>query len=525
MSRLCGILWLAVSVTPTDAGGPVPARHASEVAALAFSPDGKVLFSAGLDGLVYRWDGVTGVQRANALAHQGGVHALALSADGKYLATAGADNLVKLWDAGLLAVRRTFEGHREEVLAVALSPDGKLLASGGADKTIRIWDVATGKPVRHFHGHELKVTSLAFAPDGKLLVSGGTASAVIPGFFIGASHADELRLWNPHTGAAVRKLPLHGMVAAFTPDGRGVLGGGLVITGMPAGKGVTVHGAAQVGLALAEGGKEELLVKGQGGFAAFSVDGKFLALAWGHRRHLTARYNLENDMKHQRISVWEVATGKEVLGLGEDRAPVVAFAPDGRKLAVGRLDGSVGLLELTPDVRLKRAKPSPEGFGRWWDELAADDAIVGYRALWELALAGDWVVALLGERLQPVEPAGEVVKDLLAKLDSKRFAVREAAFRDLKKLGARIEPDLRQALQGQPSQEVRGRVQTLLEMYARHPATPEELRQTRALQVLERIGGKQAQAVLARLAAGAPGAWLTTEATLALRRLERRTSP
>ncbi|HYT89712.1 MAG TPA: WD40 repeat domain-containing protein, partial [Gemmataceae bacterium] len=426
MARLCGILGLVVGVTLANGGGPVPSRHGGEVAALAFSPDGKALFSVGLDGLVCRWDGATGTQKANALAHQGGTHALAVSADGKYLVTAGADNLVKLWDAATLAVLRTFEGHRNEVLAVALSPDGTLLASGGGDKTIRIWDTATGKPVRHFHGHELKVTGLAFAPDGKSLASGGTSAAVIPGFFVGASHADEVRLWDPHTGKELRKLPLRGLVVAFAPDGRSLLGGGMVITGTQNGKSVSIHGGAQVCVAPADGGKEELLVKGQGAFGAFSADGKFLVTSWGHRRHLMSRFNFENEMKHQMVSVWELATGKEVVLVRENVAPVAAFAPDGRKLAVGRINGVVVLIDLVPGrAKDKHPELAVEEGERCWKVLASEDAKVAYEQMWALILAGDKAVTLLGDRLQPVEPAGAVVKELLAKLDSKRFAVRE----------------------------------------------------------------------------------------------------
>ena len=108
------------------------------------------------------------------------------------------------------------------------------------------------------------------------------------------------------------------------------------------------------------------------------------------------------------------------------------------------------------------------------------------------------------------------------KLDSDTYAVREGAFRDLKKLGSTIEGELRKSLDGKLSSEVRKRVEKLLEPWEKRPASPEELRYVRALQVLEQVGGPEARALVARLAEGAPGSWVTQQAQLAVKRLERR---
>jgi WD40 repeat protein len=528
MLRLRGILVLAATAALSL---PAVARsqptNRSEVTAVLFRPDGKTLISAGLDGQLRTWDVATGRDLSRVEAHKDCVYGAALSADGKRLATAGGDKLVKLWDATTLKPVRNFEGHTQEVVAVAFSPDGKVLATGGADRTIRLWDVATGKQIRLFHGHELKVTSLAFSPDGKVLASGGTATPVIPGFFLGgAVHADEVRLWDPATGNAIRKLPLRGSVVALAADGQTVMGGGTFIAGMQAGRGVSIRGGSQVAVSDLTG-KKRLLVEGQGGAAAFSPDGKFLATAWGSRQHL-GRVMLENETRHRRVSLWELASGKEVLQLQEESATAVAISPDGKKIATGHLTGVVRFRDLTPGggrSGKKVAELTPEQLDSRWQLLAGENATAAYVAICVLAEAGDRAAVLLGERLEAVKPAGPRVKQLLANLDSKRFAAREAAFRELKKLGSSVEPELRQALQGRVSAEVRKRVQSLLEQYGRHPATPEEMRQSRALVVLERVATSQARAVLTRLAEGAPGAWLTEEARAALRRLERRTEP
>lgn len=90
------------------------------------------------------------------------------------------------------------------------------------------------------------------------------------------------------------------------------------------------------------------------------------------------------------------------------------------------------------------------------------------------------MVVFLKEKLQPEKPAGGQVNNLLIKLDSEKYAEREAGFRDLKKLGPAIEGELRKALAAdKASPEVRKRVQKLLDDWEKRPASPEELRHIR----------------------------------------------
>src|SRR5204863_205846 len=73
--------------------------------------------------------------------------ALALSPDGKLLAAAGMVNQVKLWELSTGKARRP--GPRQgPVTDVACSPNGKLLATGAADGTARLWDAVSGKELR-----------------------------------------------------------------------------------------------------------------------------------------------------------------------------------------------------------------------------------------------------------------------------------------------------------------------------------------------------------------------------------------
>src|SRR5262249_30268495 len=132
------------SATPAE-WAVLPAR-AGRVRAVAFAPAGRAL-AAGCDrggrGAVRLWGPATGGERAE-LPEAEPAAAVALSPDGRLLAAGGSDGAVRLWDPAAGRGRGEWKGHAGPVAAVAFSPDGATLASAGDDGTVRLWDVAAG---------------------------------------------------------------------------------------------------------------------------------------------------------------------------------------------------------------------------------------------------------------------------------------------------------------------------------------------------------------------------------------------
>jgi WD40 repeat protein len=160
---------------------------------------------------------------AELKGHTALIYHVAFSPDGKLLATAGFDNGVKLWEGSSGKEVRTLTGHTGPVYCVAFHPNGTILASGSLDKTIRLWNIADGKLIREIKGHTDIVDSIAFNKDGKLLASGSSDKTI--------------RLWNPDDGKEVKNLGAQpGTVysVAFSPEGKWLASGGVPEVGAPA---------------------------------------------------------------------------------------------------------------------------------------------------------------------------------------------------------------------------------------------------------------------------------------------------
>lgn len=318
---------------------------------LAFSPDSKTLAAGSGEfeksGEVVLWEAATGKELRSLEGHRDVIKALAFAPDGQLLASASRDRTIRLWQPARGELVRDIRypdragGLFQEILTLAFSSDGKTLASGGRDQIIHLWNVADGKSLRQLAGHQREIDSLAFTPNGRFLVSGGADGTA--------------RLWDVESGRQVRNLRgretdlTHQEVrsVAVAPDGRtvacGLQSGAIALHRVATGEDVYPdHGHADMvqavavspdGATVATGASDGLLklwdratgkehrcldAEDTNGIRSmdWSPDGKLLAAATGLMK----------------VLVWEAATGRRLHQL---KGRCVAFAPDGKNLAIG----------------------------------------------------------------------------------------------------------------------------------------------------------------------------------------------
>jgi WD40 repeat protein len=222
-----------------------------------------------------------------------------------------------------------------------------------------------------------------------------------------------------------------------------------------------------------------------------------------------------------RIVEWASGEPRTEIATNLTSTTALAYSPDGRLLAVGAADSTVLLYDATGNDAPKPWANKPTDPAKLWETLAGSSAREAWTAIRELTDRPDTAIALIREHVKPVAsppvPTAEQVAKLIGSLDAPAFAAREAAMKDLKRLGKMVETELRKAMDTTPSPEVKERIEKLLGMIAK-PVTPNPT-EARAVELLERIGTAEAKAELAKLAAGDPASLMTQDAMASWKRL------
>jgi serine/threonine protein kinase len=291
---------------------------------VALSPDGSMLAaSTGYDSTIRLWHIGTTRPETKITGHTGLVYAVAFAPQGRRLASAGADKTVRLWDLpanGPPTERFVGLGHQDAVRALAFSVDGRTLASGSRDGSVRLWDLSGPEPKERlaFQAHRGgPVLGLAFSSDGQRLASGGGDYSV--------------RLWDVTTNPpGKRTLPFgengdHSNAVAISADGK-LLASARDVSVWVVDLGQNVKLPPRPGRPGWQNGGVRAV--------AFTPDGMTIAGAdaegW--------------------VLLWETTSGNKI---GDWKLPgggiySIAFAADGRHLAVGNFDSTVYILRLAP---------------------------------------------------------------------------------------------------------------------------------------------------------------------------------
>ena len=316
-------------------GSPTPRREveipdvkplvpaAGAVAALAFDPATRRI-AVGTYKTVHVMALADRAWTGTLAGHADLIRAVAFSPDGTRLAVAGGASgrygEIRIWDvaAAVPKLVSTLQGHADAILAVAFSPDGTTVASGSYDRLVKLWSVADGKVIATLKEHSDAVYAVAFLPGGTQLLS--------------AAGDRTVKIWDVAT--ARRLFTVNDALdavytAAVHPSGRSFAAAGadrMIRTWSwnPDASSTGGHTATLQASTFAHGDAVLGL--------AYGPDGAALASAGADRV----------------IKMWDAATlrEKQAFEAQPDWVMGLALSADGKWLAAGRYDGTLGLYAL-----------------------------------------------------------------------------------------------------------------------------------------------------------------------------------
>lgn len=316
---------------------PPEYRALPAIAALAWSPDGKILAVAGWHEVVLHQGNGAGIS-ARLLGDSPRIEALAFSPDGAELAVAGGApsdyGEVQIWSLDSRALARSIRTTGDTVFGVSWSPEGRRVAIGCTDKMVRVFTVADGVEIMKCDNHIDWVFGTAWSHDGAKLVT--------------ASRDRALKLIDVSTGRLIDDVnrqgdPLVSLARHPRED--------LVVCGTEKGE-ARVYRMEPRGGRLAEGDDKE------NGFlrSLERLPGALQALAWSGDGALIAAGSAGGEVR-----IFNAADGRRKTVPKWTWGPVFAlsFQPSSQVLAVAGYDGKVRLFDANNGNMLREFDSVP----------------------------------------------------------------------------------------------------------------------------------------------------------------------
>jgi serine/threonine protein kinase/WD40 repeat protein len=326
---------------------PFPQESVGYINDLAFSPDGMLLATSGVQSRVNVWDFANRAVRFRFDA-LGRIYSLAFSRDGRRLISGGTDGAIRLWDLPRQARIGLFPDPKDrELKGVVFAPDGQSIVSSTGDE-IQVWDKEPRPPAATLESHQQWGWPVV-SPNGRWLVTAGIET-----------EASSAKVWDLDSNEQKRpRFHLEhrdqkALPGAFSSDGSH-----FALCAVDPGWTINIWDTAPWANAI-ESVPPSLSFTNDfdAGSICFSPDGKILALAGLHFP------GMPSGTSTQHLAFHEVGSGKKVHLLeGPDvqemegePATGVAFSRDGRLLAVGYASGWIRLWDLRKQRLLHKFK-------------------------------------------------------------------------------------------------------------------------------------------------------------------------
>jgi WD40 repeat protein len=172
----------------TQGSVPLIARlqgHEDQVQTVAFNPDSSALVSGGKDQVIRQWRASDGESLGVLAQVKHKVSALAFSPDGRLLLAGNYSpprpDRLTLFAYPSGKVQQVFTGHQNLVVATAFHPSGQWIASGGGEqKEILLWNANNGEIVARLEGKGRTIYAVGFSRDGHYLSWGHNSNSAAP---------------------------------------------------------------------------------------------------------------------------------------------------------------------------------------------------------------------------------------------------------------------------------------------------------------------------------------------------------